>query len=88
MARVLTLGEAKAIKPPCDVWRETIGGYDRTRYGAELLQATDTDSRCMMFGGSGRAWSGYNREICGWRLWDSKPTHEELMTAKWDKFYG
>lgn len=84
MARVLTLDEARAIQVPRDVWREEIGGFDRTRYGVELISATRVDDECMMFGGSGRAWCGYNRLYCGWRLWDEKPMHEEFMAAPWD----
>ena len=88
MARVLTLEEAQAIKTPSNVWLEESGGYEKTRYRAELIRATRVDSGSMMFGGSGMAWRAYNREICGWRLWDDNPSDTERLAAKWNKFYG
>ena len=83
MAKVMTIEEARSLVVPCEVWFEPIGGFERTRYPAEQVTATRIDAEAMMFGGSGRAWCGYNKAYCGWRLWTGKPTHEEKMAAAW-----
>lgn len=84
MAMLLSKEHAKAIKLPTEVWFEEIGGLEGTRYRAEKMIAFKKDDEAMYFlRGSGRAWDGYNKRYCGWRLWLGKPTLEEQLDESW-----
>ena len=80
---LLTKEQAQALEVPVTIWRELSGGYEGTRYRAEKMVATVNDDDKMLFGGSGYAWSGYNRSVCGWRLWTEEPTDDERLSARW-----
>lgn len=89
--RVLTLEEAQAIKAPETlVWLETSGGYDGSRYRAIPAIISDnthgilTNGAMHFYNTTDRAWSAYNREICGWRLWTSEPSDRRRLEAKWE----
>ena len=83
-ARVLTAEQARELKLPMVVYLEESGGFEKSRYKAEAVVAHETDDEAMYFlFHSGRAWSGYNRDCCGWRLWSKRPTLEEQLREPW-----
>ena len=90
MPRVLTLEEAQAIKAPGTlVWLETSGGYDGSRYKAIPAIVSDNthgllpEDAMHFYNTTDRAWSAYNREICGWRLWTNEPSDEVRVMTSW-----
>lgn len=77
---------AQKLKESSMVWLEESGGYEGTRYRAREVKITHITDEAMFFHGcSGRAWSHYNRSICGWRLWLREPTDKERANAQWGK---
>lgn len=88
--RMLSFEEARAIKIPGTlVWLETSGGYEGTRYKAIPAIISDNihglipEDEMRFYNTAGRAWSAYNRDICGWRLWTGEPNDEQRLGVKW-----
>ena len=89
--RVLTMEVAQAIKAPGTLmWLETSGGYDGCRYKAiPVIISGNThgilpENAMHFYNTADRAWSAYNREICGWRLWTNEPSDEVRVMTSWN----
>lgn len=102
----LTIDEAKNLNLHSQIWLEETGGYEGSSGYLEEVEVTDITDEAMFFRSTGpsfpevpylpwtggRAWGGYNKKYCGWRLWHEKPTCEEFMAAKldesWNEIWG
>lgn len=88
--RPLTKEQAQNLRYSTLIWMEEAGGYEGTRYRAEIVRIVGMNSDHVSLQGleypwsSGRTWDSYNKSVCGWRFWSKNPTHEERMSAKWE----
>ena len=82
--RLLTMEEAQKLEAGTVVWLEQSGGYEGSRYRAEpVILYMNSVETAHFYGSSGRAYSGYNLQYCGWRLWTAEPSDEMRLGTKW-----
>ena len=81
MARIYSLNEVKNLPTGTDVWGE-IHGWDIYAYTIsgklnDSIRLNNAVFNYIRYNKDNNGW--------GWRLWDSRPSADEVKNAKWDE---